>query len=149
MIEIKYSFGTSLYSSLPCLKGKNFSSPMYFQLVGNCSAFDRTARRRGRFGWCLYCRAVVQLCQACCVSQSQCYFVNHFFSCWCVQVCLLYQPLCEWTKLNGLSYCLDFHRIIGAGRDLWKSSPTTLLKQGQLEHVTQGHICSGFDCLQG
>lgn len=37
-----------------------------------------------------------------------------------------------------------------AGRDLWKSScPTSMLKQGLQELVTQGHVQTALEYLQG
>lgn len=42
------------------------------------------------------------------------------------------------------------HRTIEVGRDLFRSSsPTPLLRQGQLKQITQDHIQSGYECLHG
>ena len=42
------------------------------------------------------------------------------------------------------------HRMVGVGRDLWRSScPTPLLEQGHLEQGAQEHVQAGFECLQG
>lgn len=38
------------------------------------------------------------------------------------------------------------HRMVEAGRDLWRpSGPILLLKQGQLELVTQDHVLTAFE----
>jgi len=40
--------------------------------------------------------------------------------------------------------------MVEVGRDLWRSScPTHLLKQGHLETVTQDHVQTAFEYLQG
>jgi len=40
------------------------------------------------------------------------------------------------------------HRMVGAGRELWRSSsPTHLLKQVHLQQAAQDHVQVGFEYL--
>ena len=42
------------------------------------------------------------------------------------------------------------HRLVEVGRHLWRpSGPTPLLQQGHLELVTQNHVQTAFEYLQG
>lgn len=132
---MKYLTPPFLYNALCCLEVKNFSSLMYFQLVGNFSASGRTARRRGRFGWCLYCQAAMQLCQAFCVSQNKCSLRSD--SCWRVQVCLLYQLFSDWQNWMVCSIALFFTEWFGLEEAI-------LFKQ-----CYSGLCCLGFYYLQG
>jgi len=43
---------------------------------------------------------------------------------------------------------LVYHRMVGVGRDLWRSSPTPLLTQVHLEQAAQDLLQAGSECLQ-
>lgn len=147
MIKIKYSFGISACTAAFLFGREELQFTDVFSVSWKLFCFWQNSQKERKV-WLVFvlsgCSAAMPglLCQP-----EQMLFCKSL-SCWCVQTCL-YQPFSEWTKLNGLSHCLVFYRTIGAGRYLWRTSPATLLKQGQLEPVTQGHVHSRFHYLHG
>lgn len=80
------------------------------------------------------------------VTQWDTPFLSHF----CYDLVLFHIFGVQWREWIPSCFITQNQRMAEVGRHVWRlSSPSLLVKQGQLEQVAQGSVQSGFQYLQG